>query len=213
MKKKIITGIILSLLVVTGSYAQIRIGLRGGINSSTFKANEVVDNTNGLKITYPKDAKLGFHFGLISQIKLFNVFIQPEMLLTTNKNTIAVEDLTAPAGSPDKVKLLDQTFNKLDIPILAGMKFGPAKIELGPVATFLLKEKSDLLEGTTYKEIYKNATIGYQAGLGLEAGKLTVDFKYEGNLSKFGDGIKIDGVEHSFDSRMSQFIISVGLFF
>lgn len=208
MKKKIIAGIIISLLFVSGSYAQIRFGIRGGVNSSTFKANEVINNTDGFKITYPKDTRLGFHFGLISQIKLFNVFIQPEMLLTTNKNSVSVEDLNA-----GTTKILDQTFNKLDIPILAGMKFGPAKIELGPVASFLLKNKTDLLESATYKEIYNKATFGYQAGVGLEVSKLTVDFKYEGNLSKLGSSVEIGGHTFSSDSRIHQFIVSVGLFF
>jgi hypothetical protein len=208
MKKKIIAGIIISLLFISGSYAQIRFGIRGGVNSSTFKADEVISTTDGLKITYPKDSRMGFHFGLISQIKLFNVFIQPEMLLTTNKNTVSVEDLTT-----HTTKILDQTFNKLDIPILAGMKFGPAKIELGPVASFLLKNKTDLLEGSTYKAIYNKATFGYQAGVGLEVSKLTVDFKYEGNLSKMGSSIKIGDKPFNTDSRMSQFIVSVGIFF
>ncbi len=65
-----------------------------------------------------------------------------------------------------------------------------------------------------YKEEFNGATWGYQVGVGLDLGKkITIDVKYEGNLSKLADGVKIAGETRSFDSRNSQFVASLGFFF
>ena len=81
------------------------------------------------------------------------------------------------------------------------------------VASVLLKDKSDLFDEIGYKQKYNNITLGYQAGIGLEISKLTFDLKYEGNLSRLGTGIKIGNETYSFDNRMKQWILSVGLYF
>ncbi|MBN2347483.1 MAG: PorT family protein [Bacteroidales bacterium] len=206
MNKKVFLVFIIMVAISQVTYSQFKFGIRGGINSSTVKADDFLTNDN--KITYPKNASMGFHFGVVSQIKIFNVFIQPEVLLTTNKNDMTVEDLV----SGEKSELI-QTFNKLDIPVLLGIKFGPAKIEAGPVATILLKSSSELFDVASYEEKFKSAVFGYQAGIGLEVSKLAVELKYEGDLTRFGDGINVGGERLNFDSRLSQWIVTVGIFF
>ncbi|MCK7531208.1 MAG: hypothetical protein MZV63_09280 [Marinilabiliales bacterium] len=45
---------------------------------------------------------------------------------------------------------------------------------------------------TDVKATYNKATFGYQAGVGFDLLKrLTVDVRYEGNLSKFGEEVMI----------------------
>ena len=70
-----------------------------------------------------------------------------------------------------------------------------------------------MLDNYDIEQEFSAATLGYQAGVGLELANLLVDVKYEGNLSKLGDGVTIAGRDYSFDQRMSQWILSVGFLF
>lgn len=190
--------------------AQLSFGIRGGVNSSNVKLNDFGGRDYQLK--YNRGA-LGFHIGGIAQIKLLNFFIQPELLYTQTKNDVSLatwNSVNAEWGVPE---LGEQRFSKIDIPIIAGMKFGPLKLQAGPVATMMLKSKSDLLDNYDIEQEFSAATLGYQAGVGLELANLLVDVKYEGNLSKLGDGVTIAGRDYSFDQRMSQWILSVGFLF
>jgi hypothetical protein len=56
------------------------------------------------------------------------------------------------------------------------------------------------------KSGYKDATIGYQAGVGLDLWNLVIDAKYEGNLSTFGDEL----FGFPTDQNNNQWIVSVG---
>ncbi len=203
--KKIIVISCFICLSLAG-FSQIKFGLRGGINSSSIRGDEFTGSEN--RIEYLKENKMGFHFGVISQIQVMNVFIQPELLLTTNSNSVLVENVIT--GSQEKGTI---RFNKLDVPVLAGAKFGPLKVELGPVATVMLNTTSDMLDKYEMQEKIQNATFGFQAGLGFEVSKITIDLKYEGNLSRLGTGVRIGNETFSFDNRMRQWILSVGLYF
>ena len=205
---KIIVSIFLCLfLFFSSSEAQLNLGIRGGISSTVFKADEII--TDDYSVTMPGKTSLGFHFGLVSRIQLFSIFIQPELLFSTAKNEIRIEDLIN-GGTP---VIKDQVFNKIDIPVMAGYNFGFFRLEGGPVASIIINSKSELKDITGYEEKFNNATFGYQIGFGIDIFKIILDFKYEGNLSKLGDGVMIGGQEHSFDTRASQYIISLGLFF
>ena len=97
---------------------------------------------------------------------------------------------------------------------MVGYKFGPARIQAGPVASIIIDSKSALSDYDNYNEEFNGATWGYQVGVGLDIlKKVTLDVKYEGNLSKLGDGVTVLGQERSFDSRNSQFVFNVGIFF
>jgi hypothetical protein len=94
-----------------------------------------------------------------------------------------------------------------------GFKLKVLKLEAGPVASFIISNNSDLKNITEYDMQWNKATIGYQAGIGLDIGKIALDVKYEGNLSKLGTGIDIGNTTSSFDTRLNQVIVSIGIFF
>ncbi len=204
MKNKLFFILIFSLISVQ-TFSQIKFGIRGGINS--YRVKFVEFENSDYRITVPKDATMGLHFGFISQIELFNLFIQPELLFTSNKNDIIIEDLIS-----NDEQLTQHKFNKLDIPVLVGAKLGALKIGVGPVGSILLRSKSELFKITEYEQKFNNMTFGFQAGVGLDIGKLTVDLKYEGNLSKFGNGLTFQDHTFDFDQRPKQIIFSIGLF-
>jgi hypothetical protein len=210
MKNKLIVLLLMSLLTSTLAFSQIRFGLRGGINSSRMNSSTEV-NTGDYKIKCPNYSVIGYHVGVISQIQLFSFFLQPELLYSSIHNDLDVYDLNG--ANPDEAIAVKQKINRIDIPVLLGFKLKILKLEVGPVASFLISNNSDLKTITEYDMQWNKATIGYQAGIGLDIGKIAIDVKYEGNLSKMGTGIDIGNTTTSFDTRLNQIILSVGLFF
>ena len=207
MRFKHIALFIITLLIFTPGQAKVRFGIRGGISSSSIKLKEF--DTPDYLLDY-KSSQVGFHFGAIAQLELGMFVLQPELLFSTVRTDLSFTDLTV--AEPTE-KIGKQSFNKLDLPIIAGVKFGPLKLQAGPVASVVLGSKSDLLEENGVNQAYKGMTIGYQAGIGLELSALLLDVKYEGNLSKFGDGITIGGESINFDQRINQLILSLGFLF
>jgi hypothetical protein len=208
MLRKLALVYIIIVVYCISAISQIDFGMRGGINFTWPKAYYFSQPGYEYKLTLQNTLSTGFHFGFISQIKLFKILIQPEILITSINNTIEYEEMT-----DGDIQIINQEFNRLDMPVLALIKIKAFKIELGPVASVLLKDKSDLFDEIGYKQKYNNITLGYQAGIGLEISKLTFDLKYEGNLSKFGNGIEIGDDTFNFNTKSNQLILSMGVFF
>jgi len=208
MFKKLALFYIITLIFCKSAISQIDFGIRGGINFYWPRAYNFSQPGYEYKLSLQNNLSTGFHFGLISQIKLFKILIQPEVLFTNINNTVEYEEMT-----DGEIRSINQEFNRLDMPVMALVKIKAFKIELGPVASILLKDKSDLFDEIGYKQKYNNITLGYQAGIGLEISKLTFDLKYEGNLSKFGYGIEIGDDTFNFNTKSNQLILSMGVFF
>ena len=208
--KKIMFFLVFCVLTAGTSFSQLKFGLRGGVSSSSIRTDEVITITEGAEeyLVENSNATLGFHVGLISRLEFFNLFLQPELLYSNTGGEVKVTDLIN-----NEVNYREMTFNKIDIPVLVGTKIGPTRIEAGPVGSFIISQDANVLRLDTYEENYKNMTIGFQVGGGIDLWMLAIDLKYEGNLSKLGDSVTIGGEDYNFDTRNSQWIFSVGLFF
>jgi hypothetical protein len=206
MKTKSLVLLVTFIFLAAISNAQLKIGLRAGISSSNVKLKNYTSTQYELEY---KKGNYGYHFGVIAQLKIKKFYLQPELLFTTAKSDIAYKDLVNPSNS----QIGRQNFNKIDIPVILGYKIAIFKLQAGPVATFMLYSKSDLLKEKNITQDYKGATFGYQAGVGVELSSLLIDFKYEGNLSKLGSGMNVNGTNVNFDQRMSQLIFSLGFLF
>jgi len=215
MKKRIIV-IALALLSVAGTAnAQfLKFGFKAGLTSSNVKFDKTNIGVNQF-VAEQGDSKYGMQFGFFARVKIVGFFLQPEVLFSHSQGEVKLTDV-----STSKVYNETQKFNKVDIPVIVGWKFGPARFGFGPVASIMLNEKDGLkdklkdLSTETVDNKFKGATFGYQVGVGLDIlKKVTFDIKYEGNLSKLGTGIKLGDTNYSFDQRNPQWIFSVGVFF
>ena len=205
MKKVCIIGLLLSL-AITG-HSQVKLGIKGGLNFTKFNAD--VLETADYRLTTYDGRKAGFHIGIFSRFDLFGLFVQPEMIYTVLRSETAVYDL----ASQTDVDAAQVQISRLDIPALVGAKVGPVRLGAGPVASFNLTNRSQLEDITGYVEDLKAASVGYQAGAGINLLSFTVDVRYEGNLSKLGDSMEIGGQDIHFDRRTNQIILSFGLAF
>lgn len=183
-----------------------KFGIKAGVSSSRVKFSDI-DLGNNL-VAKEGNSITGMHFGVVSRIQLLGLFVQPELYFSSTGGDIKIVDLSTGIET-----VRTQKFNKIDIPVLVGWKFGPARVGIGPVASIVISDKAVLKDYTGYDEQFNKATFGYQVGVGLDIWKIGFDLRYEGSLSKLGDGVKVLGQERSFDTRNPQLLASVALYF
>lgn len=205
MMKKLLV-IILTVLITIPAFSQIKFGIKAGVNTATVPTYNVTTGANNIKAL--KDAAWGFHAGAFLRLTVFGVYLQPEVVLASNTYDYSVTTATA-------TTVLKQNFNRLEIPVLVGFKLGPLRINAGPSATIQIGTPKALINDPNFTDMYRGATFGYQAGVGLDIFKtITLDARYGGSLSgKFGDAVSIGSQTFKLDNRQPSLILSVGLMF
>ncbi len=207
MKK--ILFFLLAALLAAPLYSQVTFGIKAGVSTDfPYSSQELVDGGVDLVLTDLENAQWGFQGGAFMRAAFGGFYVQPELLIATATNTLTLEGTIN--GDPYK-EVLDQKFTKLNIPVMLGFKLAFLRIHAGPAASILFNDPKELAD---VEATYKKATFGYQAGVGVDLLKrLTVDVRYEGNLSKFGEEVVIEGETFTFDDRSSSLIIHVGFMF
>lgn len=206
MMKKLLAVILVAFIVIP-VFSQVKFGIKAGVATTTVPTYDITTGTNTIKTL--KDASYGFHAGIFLRLSLLGIYLQPEVVFATNTYEYNVTQGTNPEI------LMKQTFNKLDVPVLLGIKLGPIRLNAGPVATVQIGSPEALIDDPNFDKMYKGATFGYQAGAGFDLfKKLTFDVKYEGSLSKkFGDAITVGSQTFKLDSRQPSVLFSLGLMF
>lgn len=220
--KRFYLVLLLTVFALPSVFGQLQFGIKGGIVSASSSLDEQISISQEFQdqanIDYDElkmkaqDAKVGFQAGLFGRISLAALYVQPELMFTSTSSKIKVSEITE--GQDPVTHVKNQEFKKIDIPIMVGWKFGPARLQAGPVGTIMLDQQSALDTFENYKEEFNGATWGYQVGVGLDLlNTLTLDAKYEGSLSKLGESVTIGDNDYSIDNRPNQFVVTVGLFF
>jgi Outer membrane protein beta-barrel domain len=215
MKRIIVIALV--VLVSIPAFSQFKFGLKAGVSTTNLSMADLKTVTSG-NTSYTVDAvtaaKYGFHGGAFVRLTLFGIYLQPELLFTTRTNEYTVNQLNA-NGSLTLLPVVKQNFNKLDIPVMLGLKLGPLRVNAGPVGSLLINSPKALISNPDYKNNYSRITIGYQAGLGFDLFNiLTFDLRYEGNLKKYQNQIQnLTGTKFNLDDRTNAFVFSLGLMF
>lgn len=201
--KKLSFIILIGIITTASSFAQFKLGVRGGVNFNNISINQSA--TEPIQISYEKG--MGFHFGATSQLQISSFYLQPELMFSTVSHDVTLKDIQENGIS----EIGKQRFNKMDIPIIAGLKFGNFKIGAGPVGTIMLSSKSELLD--KYEMNEKTSSWGYQLGAGFDFDRFNIELRYEGNLSGLGSGVKIGNRIYNFDKRTNQVILTTAIYF
>ncbi|WP_268035461.1 porin family protein [Algoriphagus sp. PAP.12] len=195
MKK--LSLIILALCLSIPVFSQNGIGIKAGLSSSKldFKNENFV----------PADAQTGYHVGLFGRFGAAGFFVQPELLFTQTKGEFAYVPGGVSGGSaPEDYKA---TFNRLDVPVMVGFRLlKVVRLMAGPIASVNINSKLDEAPDTVGDADFSGATFGYQAGLGVDIGNLSIEGKYEGGLSKLTENVG----SYDTDNRMNQWVLSLG---
>ena len=204
--KKLIVLLIVFVLALP-AFSQINFGIKAGAATTTVPTYDLSTGANNIEAL--KDAAWGFQAGVFLRLSLLGIYLQPEVVFASNTYEYNVTQGTNPT------ELVKQTFNRLDVPVLLGIKLGPLRINAGPAAAVQIGTPKALVDDPDFESLYKGATFGYQAGIGFDLfKKLTIDARYGGSLSeKFGDAVTIGGQTFALDQRQPSFIVSLGLMF
>jgi hypothetical protein len=163
-------------------------GIKAGLSSTQ------VDFKNGQ--FSPQGAQTGYHVGVFGRLGGAGFFVQPELLFTQTSGKFI-----------NNQNELKAEFNRLDVPVMLGMRFFKIlRLQAGPIASLNINSKLSDIDDTIGDAKFKNATLGYQAGVGVDIGNLFIDAKYEGGLSKWTENIG----SFTTDNRINQWVLSVG---
>jgi len=198
------------LLLMMPLQAQISIGIKGGLNTTSIAPEELeitnLDDAKQFGISV-KDADYGMHFGFYVQGLMGKFIFRPEFVFNSNKVNYNVKEF-ALNSITQTVK--SETYQYFDIPVMMGAKLGALRLMGGPVGHVFINSKSDLFNVEGYKQKFEELTYGWQAGLGLDFWRFVLDLKYEGNFNKFGDHMVIGNHQYNFDNAPTRFIVSLG---
>lgn len=200
----------LALIVFASvSFAQFKLGISGGFSSSKIKPKEELLSVSSAQELYfnTKESKTGYHIGGVMQLSTESIFIQPELLFTSMGGSIEMKE-------DGRTQTLEQQVNRMDIPVVMGIKMGPLRIGAGPVVSYVFKTESlfDEMKNSTAQEKLSEANFGYQAGVGVDFWRIGIDLKYEGSLTDLSDGMTFGGTKYDFETRTSQWILSLNYY-
>ena len=209
--KKLLIVIAVSLFAIQVAEAQLfQYGLKGGIGFSNLKFSDVsgIEDGGDVYSLVTGDAVAGYHIGVQTRIKVAMIFIQPELYF--NAGGAIVEQVYENGPT----ELLNINYNSIDIPVLVGVKLGPVRLMLGPTGSYVLSGENELTTlDPDYSMLSSSMTWGWQGGIGVDLSRFTIDARYDGALSKFGESISIGEKNYALDASPNQFIISLGFWF
>lgn len=207
MKKLLV--LLLAGFIALPAISQVKFGLKVGASTTSITmddAKTVKSGSTAYLIDKAEGASYGFHAGVFLRASISKLYIQPEVLFATRSNEYTFKKI----GSLQDSASVKQAINKLDIPVMIGLKFGPVRINAGPVGSVNIGSPKELINNPDLKTTYAAMTFGYQAGLGLDLfKKLTIDLRYEGSLSKYQS--KLGNI--ALDDRPNAFLLSLGYMF
>ena len=168
-----------------------RFGVKAGANLSNINGNDLSLGSGGNAFNFKdnSDRTLGFAGGVFFRFGK-DFYLQPELLLSQKGAKFDFDN----SVNDGKV---DVRFSNLDVPLLFGVRIAKFfRINAGPMASLRLSDNGKLgdsfneVTGTNSKAEFNNRlAFGYQAGVGVDFGRMSLDVRYEGN---FTDIVKVN---------------------
>lgn len=159
------------------SNSPIHFGIKGGANSS----NLSLSNSD-----LEAKRSLSYHAGVFTRVDFSKLYLQGEMLYSQKKSKIE----NGSAGT-EQAK-----WNSIEVPVVVGYKLlrsegATLRVFGGGVYSYTLNDKASILKQVSQSfEKFDKSNIGYQAGAGIDLGRLTFDLKYEGALTNISKDFK-----------------------
>ncbi|MBB5283327.1 hypothetical protein HNQ92_001453 [Rhabdobacter roseus] len=185
-----------AILIATSQVAtaqrSFRFGVKGGANLSLLKGNDVFAASSAnpsIRIGENTTRLTGFVGGVFARFGN-SLYLQPELLLSQKGGTFNVYR----DGLTNDRNEVDVRFTNLDVPVMVGIRIGQVlRLNAGPVASLQLAQNGGLREAlnevgaVSVRDNFNRAALGYQAGVGFDIGNLSLDLRYEGNVTNIVD--------------------------
>ena len=189
-------GVLTISLTASAQYnPSFRFGIKAGANLSNINgSNDLSLNSGNTAFNFQDNSNRssGFAGGVFFRFgRAF--YIQPEILLSQKGGRFNVYK----DGLKNEDGKIDLRFSNLDVPVLFGFRVARFfRVNAGPMASLnmskngKIKNSFDEITGENSTGEFNNRlTFGYQAGIGLDFGRVSLDVRYEGN---FNDIMKIN---------------------
>ncbi|WP_414618087.1 porin family protein [Dyadobacter sp. 32] len=192
MKKLMITLCVMTLSYTASAQYNpgFRFGLKAGANLSNINgSNDLSLNSGNTAFNFQDNSNrsLGFAGGVFFRFGRA-LYIQPEILLSQKGGQFNMYK----DGVKNEDGKVDLRFSNLDVPVLFGFRIARFfRVNAGPMASMKLSPNGkikDSFEDVTDENgsvtFQNRLSFGYQAGVGLDFGRLSLDVRYEGNLNE-----------------------------
>jgi len=189
--KKLILSAALLIAVCISANAQFSLGIKGGVNYSNINTDQ-----------FKNSGVAGYQLGVFARAGS-GVYLQPEIYVSSTGGHLEANDNSFGGNV---------RFTNLTVPVLVGFQFGPKNLNFrlmaGPEYNYLLNTSETFTQNANSALYdfgrYKNSTLGYQAGFGVDIGPITTDLRYQGNLND---------VNPNYGERPNIWALSVGFKF
>ena len=197
---------------VSAAEGQVRAGLRGGVSLAAAPAAEgrvFTWDARDFRLTV-EDVEAGLHLGIFLQASLGKkLAIQPEVLFHATRTDYRLEELFN--GSTVE-SIRTEKIAAVEVPILIGYRWGPLRLQVGPVGRARVAQSSELVGVGGYVDDPERDDIrfGYQAGVGLDVWRFLLDVKYDGAFDREGAVVHIGGQRLNLEQRASRTYVTLG---
>ncbi|MCK0162125.1 outer membrane beta-barrel protein [Allomuricauda sp. F6463D] len=201
MKKTFLVAVL--TLIGTAAMAQSGSGFGVKAGLSYNKNGDLISSVGdgGSDIVEGAEGKTGYHFGFWGKLDFPKIYLRPELVYSKTKSSYDVD------GDSQ-----DYDVSKLDLPVLLGYKLiGPLHIFAGPAFQYTLNNDLGDIE---VEDVENDFTVGLNAGVGVNLGKLGLDVRYERGFSENEAeiiGESVTDISGRVDSRPSQIIFALSL--
>ena len=216
MKTLKATTLLVFLLAASNVFGQlkvVRFGMKGGVNlpQQTLSLNDINSIVNDQTYDISNiqtEFSDGFNIGMITRVSLplIPVYVHGEALYTQFDETIAITD-----GGTDFT--INSTIQRLDFPISAGAKIGPAFAGLGATPSIPFANRSDLWT----PDVDANFTWGWHIHAGIKLWRILGEVKYESGFGMLAGNVNYNyndtDYQFELDQRRAQLVVSLAYFF
>ncbi|MCU0441549.1 MAG: PorT family protein [Bacteroidia bacterium] len=200
--KKIAILVTLFTTTIVAQAQMFDLGIKAGLNRGELTTKQ----TN----LYAESASsVGFCGGAFARVGILGFFVQPELMFSQRKGAFQ---------STANQTAVIQSLNYIDVPVLIGYKLLFARVNFGPNFQFLAgahqKAEGTAIDPNFNKENFKSSNIGFQAGIGFDLSKISLDVRYDGVFSNAGKKI-VDAAGNTIDysTRPSVIQFTIGFKF
>jgi hypothetical protein len=196
--KKLTTILCLLGAVFYAQSQSLKFGVKAGLNFSE------MSNKNALYSG--TSSATGFVGGVYGHAGILGFFVRPEVLFSQRKGAFT--------STVDQTAVIN-TLNYIDIPVLVGYKLAFARFNFGPNFQFLASAKQKATQAAKdqnfSKDNFNESAIGFQAGVGVDVAKLSIDLRYDGNFNNLGkEVVTAAGNKIDYSTRASMWQLTLG---
>ena len=203
--------LLVTLLPLAGLLAQIDFGLKAGLTTQSLQEERFDLSREGrdnLRFAL-EEADYGFQFGAFLRIPLSDRFdLVPEVTFNSNSYTYRLTEENTDGSVVSRA--FDETYQDLNVPLLASWKLAFLRLQAGPVGHFTVNTASDLMDAEGRERVFDTFNLGYAIGGAIDIGPVVLDVRYDGNFAKYGEEFDVAGQTLEVDQAPRRWVATVG---